>query len=77
MIFVSDHSLFIICYGNLFPTQDWNRSGADGKVLSLDHQQGGVGSCLRHFPKSRQSMLVVQGLVIFLRHLRAIQAKVL
>ena len=30
---------------------------ADQEVLSLDHQKGEVN--LRHFPKSRQSMLVV------------------
>ena len=46
----------------LFPAQ------VDQEVLSLDHQQGGLGSCLRHCPKIIQIMLVAQLLVIFLQN---------
>ena len=35
-------------------------AGADWDVLCLDHQHRGVGSCLIHCQKSKQSMVMVQ-----------------
>ena len=47
----------------------------DRDVLSLVCQQGGVGYYLRHCPKSRQIMIVVQWLVISPCNLREKQLK--